>query len=86
MLSMLCISSPVSGQFVEFDKLKSDINTGVHQGSIILPLLFIIYIVNDMVSVSKLFKFIIYAEDTTLSSTLSEWLKVNNLSLNVKKN
>ncbi len=60
-------------QYVEFDSTKSDkldINTGVTQGSIIGPLLFIIYI-NDMSTVCELFAFIIYADDTTLSSILS---------------
>ena len=61
---------------------------------------------NDISSVSKLFKAIIYADDTTLTASLemfsnapqnsssninselakiSKWLKLNKLSLNVKK-
>jgi len=68
------------------------------------PLLFIIYI-NDLPSVMKYFKAIIYADDTTLFATLninnvdsiaeqhlnndlaliSEWMKLNKLSLNISK-
>ena len=46
------------------------ITTGVPQGSILGPLLFIIY-VNDFAQASKMFNFLIYAHDTTLSSTIN---------------
>jgi hypothetical protein len=77
------------------------VTCGVPQGSILGPLLFIIYI-NDIAHVSQLMKFILFADDTNLLihdnnlrnlvttanneiQKISDWLKVNKLSLNVKK-
>ena len=58
-------------QYVDFLNNRSTyarLNVGVPQGSILGPLLFIIY-VNDITASSNIFKFIMYADDTTLFTT-----------------
>ena len=91
-------------QYVCLNDVKSDmlcVNCGVPQGSILGPLLFIIY-VNDIVNISNILQMILFADDTNIFvsgpninelclsmntelSKLSQWFKLNKLSLNIKK-
>ena len=67
-------------QCIEYNGSKSsllEIETGVPQGSILGPLLFLIY-VNDIHTVSRNLNFILYADDTTLISPLCSFTHGGN--------
>ena len=62
-------------QYVELNNVKSEmceIKTGVPQGSILGPLLFVIY-VNDIYKASSILHALIYADDTTLTANLEDF-------------
>ena len=74
-------------QYVDLDHTKSDINEvhcGIPQGSVVGPLLFNIFL-KDIVNASSVFDVIMYADDTTLISTL-ETLGNRKTPINIENN
>ena len=92
-------------QYVDVNGMSSNllsINCGVPQGSILGPLLFLLYI-NDIINSTPFLSFILFADDTNIvcshdrldtlvrtlnqeSPKVSTWFKCNKLSLNIEKN
>ena len=69
-------------QYVHLDNVKSSHHTvlcGIPQGSVLGPLMFNIFI-NDIIKASSKFNFILYADDTTLVSTLENFGTLNNVA------
>ena len=92
-------------QYVSINNVNSNmlpVACGVPQGSILVPMLFILFI-NDIASISKFAELIMFADDTNIFfkhatinelvvnvnnelQKISKWFKLNKLSLNITKN
>ena len=67
-------------KYDNFDSTRLEIKTGIPQGSILVPLFFSIYI-NDLINSSNKFKFLMYADDTTLYFNLEDFPAQNRSML-----
>ena len=85
-------------QFVKIDNVSSplqDIEMGVPQGSVLGPILFLIFI-NDLTKIAPMLDFILFADDTNIFSSdpmllktnlhlVEKWCLTNRLILNTSK-
>ena len=94
----------IEKQIVKYNGVQSDemtIRSGVPQGSILGPLLFLLYI-NDIHNCSELISIVLFADDTNILyshtclkklneiiqveiNKITDWLNANKLSINTEK-